>query len=326
MRCSDAAVHLRVGPDRGDQLGDAPGRLLHLRRAAWSPTNVLATHSRPGSSAVPASTLRRPLAPGEVDAGGGQRRGDRSSRARRRGGQPGRQRLLAVGQRPAGPSDRRPRLDLAAQRVERGELRGRDLALGEPAERRRAASGRRSSSASTARVAAAAGLLISCASPAASVPERDQRLALPRGRLDACARCGRAPRSRCPPNGNQASDSSRSASAGTRSTRPGDRPAAGREVDAVLVPGPEPAGPATRARPSARRRCPRGRRGGPGRWRRRPAPTRSRRARPRGTGRRRARSRTSVAGLDQLGELVVGQAVEEAERAEVVDAHQIVAR
>ena len=32
------------------------------------------------------------------------------------------------------------------------------------------------------------------------------------------------------------------------------------------------------------------------------------------------------AALDQLGELLVGQAVEEAERAEVVDAHQIVAR
>ena len=32
------------------------------------------------------------------------------------------------------------------------------------------------------------------------------------------------------------------------------------------------------------------------------------------------------AALDQLGELVVGEAVEEAERAELVDAHQIVAR
>ena len=32
------------------------------------------------------------------------------------------------------------------------------------------------------------------------------------------------------------------------------------------------------------------------------------------------------AGLDQLGQLVVGQPVEEVERAEVVDAHQIVAR
>src|SRR5215212_6761876 len=44
---------------------------------------------------------------------------------------------------------------------------------------------------------------------------------------------------RCPPNGNQASDRSRSTPAGTRSTLP-----AGREVDAVLVPGAEPAGPA----------------------------------------------------------------------------------
>jgi hypothetical protein len=32
------------------------------------------------------------------------------------------------------------------------------------------------------------------------------------------------------------------------------------------------------------------------------------------------------AALDQLGELVVAEAVEEAERAELVDAHQIVAR
>ena len=35
---------------------------------------------------------------------------------------------------------------------------------------------------------------------------------------------------------------------------------------------------------------------------------------------------TSVAGLDQLGELVVGEAVEEGDRAQVVDVHQIVAR
>ena len=36
--------------------------------------------------------------------------------------------------------------------------------------------------------------------------------------------------------------------------------------------------------------------------------------------------RTSDPDLDQLRELLVGQAVEEAERSQVVDAHQIVAR
>ena len=130
---------------------------------------------------------------------------------------------------------------------------------------------------------------------------------------------------RCPPNGNQALDRSRSTSAGTRSTRPAVDAAAGREIDAVLVPGAEPAGPAARH------------------------------VHPGDDGVLAADVADEVDGavdqhppevgvlalaeqldagldrdlgaaLDQLGELVVGQAVEDAQRAELVDAHQIVAR
>ena len=94
--------------------------------------------------------------------------------------------------------------------------------------------------------------------------QRDKRLALAGRRLDVAGRpdqtrdevdAEREPRVR------RAASAPRPAPAG-----PGrDVAAAGRHVDAVLVPGAEPAGPLTGRRPSRRARCPRDRRGAPGR-------------------------------------------------------------
>ena len=205
---------------------------------------MLATHSRPGSRAGPAEHGRGPLAPGGVDAGGGQRRGDRSTRR----ATPWRvsqadERLLAVGEgqrvrvrRPAararGAARRarrtaRPRCSSSASRpsdessVCAGRLEGVDGA----------GRGRR-------RVVDLVG------EPGGQRAQGDQGLALPRRRLDASARCGRAPRSGGRRTGTRRRTARAAPSAGTRSTRPAVDAAAGGEVDAVLVPGPEPAGPA----------------------------------------------------------------------------------
>ena len=59
--------------------------------------NVLATHSSPGSRAGPASDRRRPLAPGEIDPGGSERRGDVPVACDAMPGQPRGQDVLVVG-------------------------------------------------------------------------------------------------------------------------------------------------------------------------------------------------------------------------------------
>ena len=104
-----------------------------------------------------------------------------------------------------------------AQQVERGELLGRDAVGGEPASDESSIS-QVLSSASTARDVAAAGLLISCARPAASVPS-----VMSDSRWRAVASIDRAvrysPWMKWPPKGNQRSIRSRSAPAGTLSTR-----------------------------------------------------------------------------------------------------------
>ena len=66
--------------------------------------SVLATHSRPGSSAASPMSAGGPLAPADVDAGGGERRGDQPVALDAVLGQPRRQRLLVVGHAPAGPA------------------------------------------------------------------------------------------------------------------------------------------------------------------------------------------------------------------------------
>ena len=61
--------------------------------------NVLATHSRPGSRAGPVQHGRSPLAPGEVDPGGGERRRDHPVTIDAVVGEPRRQRVLEIGHR-----------------------------------------------------------------------------------------------------------------------------------------------------------------------------------------------------------------------------------
>ena len=162
--------------------------------------------------------------------------------------------------RASGSGSGRPGLELPAQRVERGELGGRDLVAGEPAERREQRL-HAASSASTARVAAAAGLLISCARPAASVPSVTRDSALARRRLDrargAVEPLDEVAAEREPRVGQLTQH------VGRHPEHPARRSLRDRSRDRRRArPRPGTRRPSGRARPSARPRCPRGRRGG----------------------------------------------------------------
>ena len=134
-----------------------------------------------------------------------------------------------------------------------------------------------------------------------------------------------SPRMRCPPNGNQELEPLAQHLGRHPEHTAGGHSPAGREIDAVLVPGAEPAGPAARdvhpgddvvlpadmadevdgavdEQPPEVRALSLAEQVDPG------------------------LDRYLGTALDQLGELVVAEAVEEAERAELVGAHQIVAR
>ena len=84
----------------------------------------------------PGQHARRTLAPGEIDPGGRERRGDHPAANDAVAVKPRRQGLLVIGQYQWVLPRRRLRIDLTAQRVERGELPGRDLVIGEAAEGR----------------------------------------------------------------------------------------------------------------------------------------------------------------------------------------------
>jgi len=116
------AIHLRVRPDRADEIGDAPGRLLHLReerghgeRAGHPLQARLQGRSR--------KQVRRLLAPGEVDSSGSERRSDDPVTLDAVVSDPRRQDLLLVGEGQR-VEDRGTGHDLTTQRVERRELRG----------------------------------------------------------------------------------------------------------------------------------------------------------------------------------------------------------
>jgi hypothetical protein len=237
-------------------------------------------------------------------------------------GEPGREGLLAVG---AGQRIRvrRPRLELTAQRVQGGELLGRELVAGQPASggeqrRTRGLEG-------VDRPGGGGSRVVELVGEAGGEPaEGHERFALPGCRLDRA--CGvvqpadEVPAEREPGVGPLAQHLGRY----PQHTTGGHSPA-GREIDAVLVPGAEPAGPAARdVHPGDHAVLP-------------------------------ADMADEVDGavdeqppevgvlalaeqvdpgldldlgpaLDQLAELVVAEAVKEAELAELVDAHQIVAR
>ena len=313
----------RTGPRRPARR--SAGSTPSPRPAAWRPRTCSPPTPAPGSSAGPVEHVRDPLAPGDVDPGGGQRRGDRPLAARRRG-RPASPTAPPRGRRaPAG----RGRAAAAAR--PRGAGR-RARRTGRPRSRRRragrattAASGRPSSSASTARVAAAAGLLISCASPAASVPSVTSASRC--RAVDSMVRAVRyRPSMRCPPNGNHASGQlaqhlgrhpehpargrRRGRSRGRRRARP--RPGSRR-----------PSGPGTSIRPTTVSSRPMCRTSSI-------APSTSTHQKSACSPSRNSSTPGSIAhlgaGRDQLGELVVGQPVEEGERPQVLDAHQIVAR
>ena len=237
-------VHLRVRLDGGDEFGDAPGGLLHLRQQRGD--GERARHPLQARfQRRSGQRRRRPLAPGR-DRPRRRRAAGRSSHSR---ATPCRashtDRASSWSARASGSWTTAVRLDLAAQRVERGELLGRDLVTGQPGQARTASVWQASSSASTAREAAAAGLLTSCAKPAASVPRvtRDSRCRAVAS-MDRAVRY--SPWMRCLPNGNQALTFSAQHFRGHPEHPPAGRSPAGREIDAVLIPGAEPPGPAAR--------------------------------------------------------------------------------
>jgi hypothetical protein len=127
------AVHLRVGPDGGDELGDATRRLLHLGEQGGG--GERARH--PLQTGLEARSLQDacgPLTPGDVDAGGGERRRDGPLAFDAVPGEPRRERLLAV-RADEGVRVCSQGLDLATQLVERGQLGRRDVVVGETAQR-----------------------------------------------------------------------------------------------------------------------------------------------------------------------------------------------
>ena len=147
-----------------------------------------------------------------------------------------------------------------------------------------------SRSTSAARVAADAGLLISCASPAASVPRAtsDSRCRA----MDSKARAEwKTPSRMCSPNGNRSVDQ-RAQRRRRHPEQPAGRAGRGRWRSRRRArPRPGSRRPTGRAGPWRPAGSPPGRPCGPGPAPPRPAPTRSRPARPRGTPRRRGRSR-----------------------------------
>jgi hypothetical protein len=157
--------------------------------------------------------------------------------------EPRRQRVLAVGQGQWRQA-RRLRLDLAAQRIERDELLGRDLALGKPAEagEQRLACGLEV----VGRPGGCGGRVVDLVREAGGERAKgDEGLALPCRRLDG-ARGTVQPPDEVPaerePGGDQLAEH-----LGGHPEYPRVRPCpAGREVDTVLVPGAESAGPAAR--------------------------------------------------------------------------------
>ena len=234
------AVQLRVGPDRGDQLGDAPGRLLDLPEQGGD--RVGARH--PLQAGLERRSLKRgrdPCAPGRIGAGGVQRRGQGPAAGDPVAAEPGRERLL-----PVGPGQRvrvhRPGPELAAQRVQGGELAGRELAGGEPAQRRDEGLGRRLEGVHGP--GGRRGRVVDLVGQAGGEgPQGDQGLALPGGRLDRARRVveplDEVAAEREPGVGPLAQHLGRD----PQHPAGGSSPAGG-EVDAVLVPGAEPAGPA----------------------------------------------------------------------------------
>ena len=231
------AVELGVGLHGRDELGDPAGRLLHLgdqgrRSSRCSPP----TRGRPAGRCPAAAS--RAVAPRRRTPAAGQRRGDHPVAVDLVVAEPVEERLLAVGEGDARWARRD--VDRAAQRVEGDELVRRDplpASCGARRTRRRSLCW----SASTDRVAAEAGLLISWASPAARVPSvtsdsrwralRSMRRAVSIGRASGARRTGTSPRRTRPARRRHPEDPARR-----------HHPRRG-QVDAVLVPGPEAAGP-----------------------------------------------------------------------------------
>ena len=293
-------VELRVGLHRVDQVRDAAGRLLDLAEQA-RPSRACSRPSRaPGSRRVGVRARRRPART--------SRRRRRRRRARARCASRSSTPRARRASRTARPRDRRPPADRSDGRRGVDSRRSASSAtncsavselLGEAAsDDSRASAGlpaarRRRGSPPTA------GLLISWASPAASVPSATSASRC-RAVDSMLRRSGRTPRS-----GGRRTGTTRGHARRARRRAPGAagrRRAPGRSRGRrLVVPRPEPAGPLARACPSRRARCPRCRPAGPGST----APSSSThqnvgRLALAGTAPPRARSVTSVAGRGQL--------------------------
>ncbi len=203
--------------------------------------NVLATHSRPGSSAEPREHAGGPVAPPDVHAGCRQRWRDGPVPLDAVGGQPVGQGVLPVSDRQRVGAGR-PALDLTAQRIEAAKLLGRDLLLGQPVEReqQRAAGTFEGVGGPTGRRGRVVELVGEAGGQGA---EGDQRLTLPRRRLDA-PRGPVQPGDQVPTEGKPAVDP-RAQHLGRHAQHPtGVHSAAGGQIHAFVVPRAEPTGPA----------------------------------------------------------------------------------
>jgi len=316
-----SAVHLRVGPHGGDQVGDATGRLLHLGEQGGRGERARHPFQSRLQRRVPEQGCRA-LAPGEIGAGGGQRRSDQPVALDVVPSQPGRDGVLVVGHHQR-VQPRHAGLDLQAQVVEPAELRGRDVAVSETPECREQR--RTCAVEGTDRAGRRGGRVVDLmCETGGERAEGDQRVALSRRGLDRARGAVQTP-DEVPAEGEP-----RVGPLPQRVGRHPEHPSVGhsparREIDAVLVPGPEPAGPTARHIHSphlgllAADAAPQG--------------DGTVDEHPPEVGRLALAEQVDIrldaqlrSGTDQFPELDVRQAVEEAETAYVVELHQIVVR
>ena len=270
-RLHRGAVDLGVGPHRGDELGDPAGGLLDLgeqRRAstACSPPTPGRAPGRARRRARAAARSHQATSTPAAASGGASGHVPLDAVSARATSDSV---LLAVGQ---GQRVGAGRVGAGTSRRSASRATNCSAVISpwrEPAERRPAASSQAVVE-GVDRPRRRGGRVVDLVGqPGRQRAERDQRLALPGRRTRCCGRCWKSPLDQVHAEREPVVDELAQRLGGHPQHPARPRPAAGGEVDAVLVPGPEAAGPPPGCVHARRPRSPRGRRGGPGRARRR---------------------------------------------------------
>ena len=223
-------LHRRRGPSASTTGPRRPARRSagstpSPRRAASATDSVLATHSRPGSQ----GRVRRARRPPARTTRRRRRRRRAAARSASPASTPCRSSqaasaVLAVGAGPAGPAP--PVRGSSSRRSASSarELRGRDVAA-RRAGRSDDSSVRHGAVERVDRAGGGRGRVVDLVrEPGGQRAERDQRLALPRGRLDRAGGAGTAPRSGARRTGTRRRPARAARRPARRSTRPSATP------------------------------------------------------------------------------------------------------